>query len=647
MAVLKSAPRSAPQVKRWPLPFGREAVWSIAVFAALVSMYLTSTHQPRNYLKFQIKSSVSSKAQIFYDIGRGLNEEDSQVLPIAAGETFQTLRFPLPEQPIRLLRFDPLIDAGRVVIGSVALLKGDSAAEESIPLETVRPTNEILSMNLTREGLAVETGPQAHDPQTIFQVSYPIVLGHRSFISVAALGFVLFIATALGSGVIVAVLSLPTGERYVARACSPPQPMRFQYLCAALLLFMLLIFMRAPALLTRPRFWAEEGTVWFQHAITHTPVASLLFVFPESGYYIFSTNLAALLASITKNVAGLEYAPAATTYFSALIQLVPFLIILGFKSHLFNSWWKSALGCLILLCAPTATGEVWLNSINSPSYVGAAALVLLFFDASGATRITIWALRITLLLIGLSGLYGVLLFPLYALSYVVYKERERIVQAVLLAACFLIQVSVVLLVHAGAGLEPTRFSYVTPDTALVNILFFEIINPITGEVTARHVFHYLGLSNALTISTSVPRTGTVMLAACFSLVAIASIFAALRGRRIASESGLLMGAFVIYAAVTSIASLGGIPNGRYAFLPGAIFLLLIMDNLARPRRQIVTAVCGFVLAVALFRGITMYRAQPVFVGPEWSNEVKTWRANPEYGLQVWPGWWASRIHCKP
>jgi hypothetical protein len=270
-----------------------------------------------------------------------------------------------------------------------------------------------------------------------------------------------------------------------------------------------------------------------------------------------------------------------------------------------------------------------------------------FVDASGLTRTATWALRIALLLIGLSGLYGALLFPLYALSYFVYKERERIVQAALLAVCFLIQVSVVLLVHTGAGLEPTRFSYVTPDTALVNILFFEIINPITGEVTAMHVFQYLGLSDALTISTSVPRTGTVMLAACFSLLATGSIFAVLKGRRLLSTTGLLIAGFVIYAAVTSIASLGGVPHGRYAFLPGAIFLLLIMDNVGTARRQLIATVCGFLLAVALFRGITMYRTQPFFVGPEWSDEVRTWRTNPDYGLKVWPAWWASRIHCKP
>jgi hypothetical protein len=355
MAVLKSPRHPAPQEQSWSLPLRRETVWSIAVFAALVSIYLTSTHQSGNYLEVQIKSSVSSKAQIFYDIGRGLNEEDSQVLPLEARDTFQTLRFPLPEQPIRLLRFDPLIDPGRVVIRGATLAGGDSTAEKSIPIGTIRPTNEIISTELTPEGVAIETVPQAHDPQTIFQLPYPIVLAHRSFISVAALGLVLFIATALGCSLIVAFLSHPTGARYLNRACSPLQPLRFLHLTGAMLVLTLLMFLRAPALLTRPRFWAEEGTVWFQHAITHPPVANLLFVFAESGYYIFSTNVTALLASITKNVAGLEYAPAATTYFSALIQLVPFLLILGFKSHLFDSSWKSALGCLVLLCAPTAT----------------------------------------------------------------------------------------------------------------------------------------------------------------------------------------------------------------------------------------------------------------------------------------------------
>jgi hypothetical protein len=613
----------------------------MVLLAGLISAFLTSTHHRGTYLRLEVKSSVSSTAQVFFDIGRGISEEDSVAVPFIAGRNFQTLTFPLPDQPVRVLRFDPLTEPGSMVIRKATLLNDNG--REPIPLQTLRPKNEIASMRFGPDGLVIETLPQAHDPQTQFELRYPILPTHPSGLSIAALAIVLFITTGLGCTVVLALLSTATGQRYLARWRSSI-PLSFPQTIGVLLLVMLLMFLRAPWLLTRPRFWAEEGTVWFQHATTHSAFANFSFVNSETGYYILLTNIGAMLASATKNWFGLEHAPAATTYFAGLIQLIPFLIILCFKSHLFTSIWRIVAGCLILLCAPTATGEVWLNSVNSQTYLGAAALLVVFVDSSVWTRFTTWSMRVLLVLAGLSGLYAAVLFPLYAVSYRVYKERERIVQAALLAACFLVQLSVVLFARSAGGLEPTRFASVTPDTAFVNILFFEILIPIAGEVTARNLFHHAGLTEALKVSTSVPRSGTAVLAGLCCLALIVLTLGILKGRKLASEKGLLIGGFVIYAAVTSIASMRGIPNDRYAFLPGAILLFLLMDNLGAPQHQFIAVLCGFLLAVALFRGITMYRGQPVFAGPEWSEEVRAWQANPNYALRVWPSWWPPRIH---
>jgi hypothetical protein len=646
MALSKHASQRAARVQHLVLGQYRETVLAIAVVSGLVSSYVSLTHHQGTYLQLMIKSSVSSDAQIFYDIGRGLNEDDSNVLPIEGGETFQTLRFLLPDRPIHLLRFDPLTEGGRVVLQGAFLFRGRGRGE-SLPLETLQPTNEIASTRFTSEGLVIETVPQAHDPQTIFEAKYPILPERTSLISRVGLGLLWFLGIALGCTMVLALLSTLWGKKFAAQCCAPIQASPFNgVVVGTSLLIMLMMFLRAPALLTKPRFWAEEGTVWFQHAITHSAISNLLFVFPASGYYVLSANVAAVLASGMKSVAGLKYAPIATTYFAWLIQLVPFLIILCFKSHLFNSAWRTAVGCLILLFAPTATGEVWLNSINSPSYLGAVAFLLLFVDTSESTKRSKWVMRSMLLVAGLSGIYAAILFPLYGLSYFVYRERERVVQAGILVGCLLMQVGIVMLVRIRTGLEATRFSNFTLDTALVNILFFQIVNPITGEATARHMFRYLGLSNALAISISVPRVGSVTLAAWFSIVVMVLLLILLGARRKASENTLLVCGFVTYAAVTSIGSLGGVPSGRYAFLPGAVLLMLLMDNIGSARRQFVAAAVGVLLAFALTQGMMLYRTQPFFTGPDWASEVSTWRANPDYALRVWPARWPKRIHCK-
>jgi hypothetical protein len=446
-----------------------------------------------------------------------------------------------------------------------------------------------------------------------------------------------------------AVLGLFTapGKNFLTVFRAPLQalPFRRLLLCAWLLLLIALILLRAPTLLINPRFWAEEGTVWFQYAVTHSPVDTLFYVFPGSGYYVLSTNVAAMLAAATKDIAGLRYAPMATTYCALVIQLVPFLIILCLKSHLFDCAWKVVAGCLIILFSPLATGEIWLNTINSMSYVGLSGFLLIFADTSDWTPRKVWIARSGLFLAGLSGLYAAVLFPLYAASYFVYRERERILQTAVLAACFCLQLGVVLLVKMNAGLAPQRFSFFTLDSGIVNIFYFEIVSSIVGQTNAAGMAKHLGLLRVLDISTTVPRPGTIWLAACLSFLLMAATAMALKGRCLASTKGLLIGGFIIYAAFTSLASLNGVPGGRYAFISGVIVLLLFMENIGTPQRHFLSVACGCLLIFALAQGILIYSAVPS--GPSWSKEVTIWRTDPDYGLRVWPDWWTARIHGRP
>jgi len=197
MAFPNHSPPPGAKIKLLTLLPDRETALAIAVFAGLVSAYMSVTHQPETYLQLTIRSSVSSYVQIFYDIGRGLNEDDSRALPLEGGQAFQALRFPLPDRPIRSLRFDPLTAPGRVVLREATLFRSDGSRPESISLDSLRPTNEIASMRLTPEGLLIETAPQAHDPQTFFAVQYPISPARHALIITLALGVLWFIGAAL------------------------------------------------------------------------------------------------------------------------------------------------------------------------------------------------------------------------------------------------------------------------------------------------------------------------------------------------------------------------------------------------------------------------------------------------------------------
>ena len=180
--------------------------------------------------------------------------------------------------------------------------------------------------------------------------------------------------------------------------------------------FVVIIVLRAPFLLVHPRFWAEEGTGWFQYASSHPVFQTLFFVHRDSGYLNLLANISSIFSALTASLFSLEYAPMVTTLIALLIHVLAIAIILLGKSRLFDTPWKALVGCCIVLFAPTATTEIWLNTINSMSYLGVITLAVLFLDASSLRGWRRWALRGVLVLCGLSSPYAVALLPLFVWS---------------------------------------------------------------------------------------------------------------------------------------------------------------------------------------------------------------------------------------
>jgi hypothetical protein len=66
-------------------------------------------------------------------------------------------------------------------------------------------------------------------------------------------------------------------------------------------------------------------------------------------------------------------------------------------------------------------------------WTGLAAFIILFEDMSGWSNRHKWLFRWLVLFCGLSGPYAAVLAPIFALSYFVYREPERLVRAGILA----------------------------------------------------------------------------------------------------------------------------------------------------------------------------------------------------------------------
>lgn len=110
--------------------------------------------------------------QLFYDTGRGFNQQDSQVAAIIGDGKTQTLRFKLPDKKIKQLRLDPLNVPGRVILQSCELTSFNGQFSEMIAPENITPLNQIAAMTRGEQGQwLITTTPDGNDPSLILQLS--------------------------------------------------------------------------------------------------------------------------------------------------------------------------------------------------------------------------------------------------------------------------------------------------------------------------------------------------------------------------------------------------------------------------------------------------------------------------------------------
>ena len=88
------------------------------------------------------------------------------------------------------------------------------------------------------------------------------------------------------------------------------------------LIFIFVTFYQHHEVLLKGRFFAEEGSMYWAHALSSNLIDQLFFVAPVAGYYLINTNIQTFLASIVP----LSLAPYITIYSSALIAYSPIFL---------------------------------------------------------------------------------------------------------------------------------------------------------------------------------------------------------------------------------------------------------------------------------------------------------------------------------
>jgi hypothetical protein len=332
---------------------------------------------------------------------------------------------------------------------------------------------------------------------------------------------------------------------------------------------------RYPELVLHPRFWAEEGTVYFQAAYDRGFVA----VFEShQGYFALLPNMATWLATTVP----LQYAPIVTLVISAAVQALPALLVLRSRSSLFTTGVRIAvLGALLV--TPSGTIELWLNTVNSQSFLQAVVFVLLL-----APRLRWYHL---LLLLGCLLSTPTVVVPAFA--FVVRALIRRKPEEWAGAAVWLVSVGV-----QALQLRPGVRPFAGPRVWLVSTL---------RENFGQAWFGAVGSTQAM--------VGGVLVLCLLAAALIAS-----------RQWGLAaLGLVGVAAAVANTAlSLSGGGGPRYSFGPFVMVFIVLASVAAGPLRgRLLSFLIAGLLAITLFTGALIFKDRQglAWQGPSWEEQV--------------------------
>jgi hypothetical protein len=393
--------------------------------------------------------------------------------------------------------------------------------------------------------------------------------------------------------------------------------------------------LRTPQLLVEPRFWAEEGSLYYAAAWNEDSWATLAHVPRPTAAYL---NLAASIpATLAARWLPVERAPFVTTWAAFAVLAVALALVSAGRARLWRHPLGSALASAAVLLAPSALGEAWLNSINAMSYCALIALAILCEDLRPASARRGAAYAALLSFCGLSGPYTSFLFPAFAWKAWAERSRAALWAAGAVAFAAAIQVAVFAWAWSEGALNPAKLEpfdlvrsamYTGYGQLVVPLGLGPLMQPFSAPVLGE-----LGGEG---------RAPWLVGLALLGAAAGAGMLLLLVDRDPRGPRNGLVIALACLALLTTASAHHGRAFGRYSVVSGFGLLWLVLARAyardTRPRFAALAAAARFGWALAV--GAAGYRRDEAWDCPggcpRWREEVARWRVDPAYHPQIWP-----------
>jgi hypothetical protein len=126
------------------------------------------------WVNITLNSSVAGTAQLFYDVGQGFSEQDSSQTDIHNLPIYTEYSFPIPNEKINSLRFDPLTSGGKVRIQRARITDGLGNIFMNIELKQLEPAHQIGKLSVNGDLVSIDMDDTADDPQINLRFFAPL-----------------------------------------------------------------------------------------------------------------------------------------------------------------------------------------------------------------------------------------------------------------------------------------------------------------------------------------------------------------------------------------------------------------------------------------------------------------------------------------
>jgi hypothetical protein len=395
------------------------------------------------------------------------------------------------------------------------------------------------------------------------------------------------------------------------------------------ILSVLLIAVKSTALWTQPRFFQEEGYIYFKEAWNMGASAVLLKLY--AGYLDLSANIPAALATLVS----LEHAPLITTLCALVFQSIPAAIVAFSRAEYWRTPLRKGLGLVLFIAVPM-TSEVWLNTTTSKVHL-TLAVGLLLLEAKATYG---WGRRLAFAVLsflsGLSSPMPCFLLPFALLS--AFQARTRCALAVAggLLSATLIQGALMISIPSDQSVAE-RVTAATPAIQIPVLTSRWVILPFGG---AQGAYQAGKIMLKASPSQHHPRSWIWINVVSLSLITGLGI---LLYRNRMSNTALLVGSAVwlgLLSQLTGVAQVEKLMlfplwNMRYYYTSISLILLALLEQ-AQPRGRYWMSL--ILVCLAMLNGLWNYRAfhYESEHWPKWREEVAKWRENPTHLLPVAP-----------